>query len=359
MRDRNELTRPAFAGIASYRPDSSNASIDLSDNTNRWGSPPAAIRALRETNASLARYPDCYSAPLCALLADYAGVDVANIIVGAGSDDVLDAAIRAFGDQRDVLSFARPSFQMVPVFARMNGLRVASIPFAANGDVDVDALLASDPAIAYVCSPNNPTGLPIPRATLERIVERANGIVIIDEAYAEFAGTSVVDLVARSPRLLVVRTLSKAWGLAGLRVGYGIAQPSLVSEIEKSRGPFTVSAPSERCAAAAVAEDHAWMRGRAAAAVDSRDRLLDALRARGYAPLDSAANFVLLPLLGAQAAAAALRMRGIAVRVFESLDMPNPAIRDAGGSALRISVGPWPEMDALLEGLDAWKAACV
>jgi histidinol-phosphate aminotransferase len=278
--------------------------------------------------------------------------------VGAGSDDVLDAAIRAFGDQGESLSYARPSFQMVPVFARMNGLCVASTPFAANGDVDVDALLANDPAIAYVCSPNNPTGLPIPRATLERIVERAKGIVIIDEAYAEFAGTSVIDLVERSPLVVVVRTLSKAWGLAALRVGYGIAQPSLVSEIEKSRGPFTVSAPSERCAAAAIAEDGAWMRERVVTANESRDRLLGALRARGCAPLDSAANFVLLPLASAQAAAAALRGRGIAVRVFESLDMPNRAIRDAGGSALRISVGPWPEMEALLDGLDAWRAAC-
>ena len=358
MRDRTELTRPAFAGIASYRPDDSGASIDLSDNTNRWGSPPAAIRELQQTNASLARYPNCYSAPLRALLADYIGVDAANIIVGAGSDDVLDAAIRAFGDHGELLSFARPSFQMVPVFARMNGLRVASTSFAANGDIDVDALLVDDPSIAYVCSPNNPTGLPIPRTTLERIVERARGIVLVDEAYAEFAGTSVIDLVARSPRLVVVRTLSKAWGLAGLRVGYGIAQPLLVSEIEKSRGPFTVSAPSERCAAAAVAEDRAWMRARAAAAVESRDRLLDALRARDYAPLDSAANFVLLPLLAARAAGAALRARGIAVRVFESLDMPNPTILGAGGSALRISVGPWPEMHALLEGLDAWRAAC-
>ena len=359
MRDRNELTRPAFAGIASYRPDDSGASIDLSDNTNRWGSPPAAIRELQQTRGSLARYPDCYSAPLRALLADYAGIDAENVMVGAGSDDVLDAAIRAFGDHGDLLSFARPSFQMVPAFARMNGLRVASTPFAEDGDVDVDALLAHGPAIAYVCSPNNPTGLPIPRATLERIIERANGIVIVDEAYAEFAGTSVLDLVGRSPRLLVVRTLSKAWGLAGLRVGYGIAQPTLVSEIEKSRGPFTVSAPSERCAAAAVAEDGAWMREHVAMAIESRDRLIRALRTRGYAPLDSAANFVLLPLLGAQAAAASLRARGIAVRVFESLDMPHHAIRDAGGNALRISVGPPPEMDALLDGLDAWRSACV
>lgn len=358
MTRRNDFARPAFAGIAPYRPDESGATIDLSDNTNRWGAPPAAIRELQRGTASPARYPDCYSAPLRSVLADYVGVDEANIVVGAGSDDVLDAAIRAFGDHDDLLSFARPSFPMVPTFARMNGVRVVSTPFAGNGDVDVDALLTDDPAIAYVCSPNNPTGLLIPRATIERLIERANGIVIVDEAYAEFAGVSIVELVARSPRLLVVRTLSKAWGLAGLRVGYGIAQPSLIRDIEKSRGPFTVSNPSERAAAAAVAEDRAWMREQVAAAISSRDRLIDVLRTRGFTPLNSASNFVLLPLADGRAAAAALRERGIAVRVFESLDISHPDVREAGGSALRISVGPWPEMEAVLDGLDAWKATC-
>jgi histidinol-phosphate aminotransferase len=358
MSKRQGLTRAGLTGIAPYRPDESGASVDLSDNTNRWGAPPAAVRELRDATTSLARYPDCYSAPLRAILADYIGVDEANVIVGAGSDNVLDAAIRAFGDHGDTLSFARPSFPMVAAFARMNGLRVVSTPFAANGDVDIDALLTDDPAIAYVCSPNNPTGLPIPRPTLERIVDRANGVVIIDEAYAEFAGTSVVDLVAQSPRLLVARTLSKAWGLAGLRVGYGIAQPSLLAEIEKSRGPFTVSQPSERAAAAAVAEDRAWLREQTAAAVASRGRFLDALRSRGYAPLDSAANFVLLPLADAVRAAGTLRSHGIAVRVLESLDMQGDAIRHAGGNALRISIGPWSEMEAVLGGLDAWKAKC-
>ncbi len=358
MMRRNELARPAFAGIAAYRPDDSGAAIDLSDNTNRWGAPPAARRELSALGASLARYPECYSAPLRDVLAGYVGVAPESVVVGAGSDDILDATIRAFGDAGDLLSFARPSFQMVPQFARMNGLGVKSIPFAADGDVDIDGLIANDPAIVYVCSPNNPTGLPIPRATLERLVERVPGIVVIDEAYAEFAGTTVVDLVARSPRLLVARTLSKAWGLAGLRVGYGIAQPALVREIEKSRGPFTVSAPSERAAAAAVAEDRAWMQECLAAAIDCRDRLIAALRRRAYEPLDSASNFVFLPLRDARDASAALRGRGIAVRVFESVDIPHDAIRGAGGSALRISVGPWPEMEALLDGLDAWRAAC-
>lgn len=358
MTRRTDLTRAAFAGIASYRPDDAGAAIDLSDNTNRWGAPPAAVRELARWSASLARYPDCYSAPLRDVLADYVGVAPNGIVVGAGSDDILDATIRAYGDAGDLLAFARPSFQMVPLFARMNGLRVVSVPFEEDGDLDVDVLLAEDPAVAYVCSPNNPTGLLVPRATLERVIAEATGIVIVDEAYAEFAGTSVIDLISRTPRLLVVRTLSKAWGLAGLRVGYGVAQPALIGEIEKSRGPFTVSAPSERAVAAAVAEDRVWMRERAGDAIVSRDRLLSVLRERGYAPLDSASNFVLLPLRDARSAAVALRARGVAVRVFEGVDIRSDAVRDADGSALRISVGPWPEMEALLEGLDAWRAAC-
>jgi histidinol-phosphate aminotransferase len=352
------ITRSTLADIVAYQPDETPIAIDLSDNTNRFGAPPAAVRELSGAASTLARYPSCYSTPLRDALAAYMGVDASNIIVGAGSDNVLDAAIRAFGEPDDVLAFVRPTFQMVPVFARVNGLRVASVAFDAAGDVDVDALLADDPRLVYVCSPNNPTGLAIPRATLERIVARAHGVVIVDEAYAEFSGTSVVDLVASAPRLLVVRTLSKAWGLAGLRTGYGIAQPSIIEAIEKSRGPFTVAGPSERAAAAAVIENVQWMRDHAALAVANRDRFIAALRDLGFAPLPSAANFVFVPIFDARGAAAAAHERGVAIRVFEALDFPNDALRAAGGNGVRISIGQWDEVETLLAALGDWKTSC-
>ena len=352
-------TRAAIDGITAYKPDRTPVAIDLSDNTNRWGAPPAAVRELGRIASVSARYPDAYSETLGAALAKYADVGTECVIVGAGSDNVLDAAIRAFGEAGDTLAYASPSFQMVPVFARVNGLRVDSIPFTALGDVDADALLAGRPAVVYLCSPNNPTGLPIPRATVERVLERAPGVVIVDEAYFEFSGSTVVDLIQRSPRLLVVRTLSKAWGLAGLRIGYGIGQPALISAIERSRGPYTVALPSERAAAAAVAEDREWMMRNVSATVESRESFARALTARGWEPLPSAANFVLVPAVDAAACASAVRAAGIAVRHFAGLDFPHATFRAARGNALRISIGPPAEMEALLAALDDWKVSCV
>jgi histidinol-phosphate aminotransferase len=351
-------TRSAIEGIAPYKPDRAPVAIDLSDNTNRWGAPPAAVRELGRIASVSARYPDAYSESLVGALATYAGVDPECVVVGAGSDNVLDAAIRAFGEAGDALAYASPSFQMVPVFARVNGLRADAIPFTASGDVDVDALLAGEPAIVYLCSPNNPTGLPIPRATIESVIERAPGLVIVDEAYFEFNGSTIVDLVRGSPRLLVVRTLSKAWGLAGLRIGYGIAQPALIGAIEASRGPYTVALPSERAAGAALAEDREWMMRNVAAAVENRETFSRDLAARGWTPLASASNFVLVPAPDAAAIASALRAAGIAVRHFTGLDFPHATLRAARGNALRISIGPREEMDALLAALDAWKASC-
>lgn len=350
--------RAGFDGIAAYKPDRTPVATDLSDNTNRWGAPPAAVRELGRVASLSARYPDAYSETLRDELANYAGVETTNVVVGAGSDNVLDAAIRAFGEPGDVLAYASPSFQMVPVFARVNALRVNAVPFTAAGDIDVDALLAGEPAVVYLCSPNNPTGMLIPRGTIERVVERAPGLVVVDEAYFEFSGSTAVDLLSRSPRLLVVRTLSKAWGLAGLRIGYGIGHGALIKEIEISRGPYTVALPSERAAAAALHADRRWMADKAAAAVESRERLAQALAGRGWAPLPSASNFVLLPMAEARACAIAVRSAGIAIRAFAGLDFPNAAVRAANGNALRISVGPQAEMDELLAALDAWSASC-
>ncbi|MDB4878112.1 MAG: hisD [Gemmatimonadetes bacterium] len=357
-------TRAAFRDVQLYTPDRGAVAIDLSDNTNRWGAPPAALRELRASpESALARYPDVYAASLKEALAAYVRADCptvspAMIVTDCGSDDVLDSAIRAFAESGDRLAMLQPSFPMVPLFARMNGLSVDPIPLNASYDLDVDRLLAGDPAIVYLCSPNNPTGTIVPRATIEAVIARARGVVIVDEAYVEFSGASVVDLVARSPRLLVVRTLSKAFGLAGLRVGYGIGNATLIAEVEKSRGPYKVSAASERAAVAALTEDLDWVRARVADAVTNRATLVTALRERGLDVLPSASNFLLAPMKDARGIARGMRDRGVAVRAFSDLHCDIPALQFTNGSALRISVGPWPELEAALAAFDEARAAC-
>jgi len=143
--------------------------------------------------------------------------------------------------------------------------------------------------------------------------------------------------------VLVVRTLSKAFGLAGLRVVYAIGQPATVMEVEKSRGPYKVNAIAEHVAVTALREDRAWVDEHIRLAVELRERLAEALRAMGLVPMPSAANFVCVPVAGAVEVGQALRARGVAVRPFPAL----PHV----GDALRISVGPWPELSRLLAAL--------
>jgi histidinol-phosphate aminotransferase len=337
------LARNALRDMKAYSPDA-DCAIDLSDNTNLWGSPPAAMRTLAEmSSASVARYPEGHSQTLKAALARYVGTSPDRIVVGCGSDDVLESTIRACAEPGERLAFMDPSFVMIPAFARVHGLDVVRIPLAPGYGPDVARFVATDAAVSYLCSPNNPTGVPIDRRDVEAIVDGTTGAVIVDEAYAEFAGSSFVDLVERCERVVIARTLSKAFGLAGLRVGYAIASPRLVAEIEKARGPFKVGGPSERAALAALNEDLEWVSARVADAIECRERLIGALREAGLAPLPSASNFVLVPVAKARDFAKRLRARGVAVRPFAAL----PTI----GDALRITVGPWPTMETLMTNL--------
>ena len=359
---RSLRTRSAIACLPLYADDenASQYAIDLGDNTNLWGMPPAAEQALRELpGAVLSRYPSPYSEPLKAALLAHVGCPNAGIVTGCGSDDVIDLAMRAFGAPGDSIAFPSPTFSMIPVFARINGLAPMAIPLrdADSGyDVDAERLAESGAAIIYLCSPNNPTGTTMSRAGLEYILERSRGIVVLDEAYAEFAAASHVDLIAGSDRLLVTRTLSKAFGLAGLRIGYGIGDPQLVSIVERARGPYKVTVAAERATLAALsarADGREWVRSHAALACKHRDRFAEGLRRIGLAPLPSDANFVLVPTKRASALAAHLRAAGIRVRVFTELPSQIAAFATAEGKALRISVGPWEMMERALTALAA------
>ena len=327
---------PAVAG----RP----GAIDLSDNTNLWGTPPAAACALRSApSGDVARYPAVQAAGLVGALAEYLGVGPDRIVTGCGSDDVLDSAMRALGEPGDAVAYLDPPFTMIPVFARLNRLVPIGVAPAGSADVDAKALLGTGARIIYLCSPNNPTGGMLDRAVIERIVAGAPGYVILDEAYAEYCGVSAVDLTRTAPRLLVTRTMSKAFGLAGLRIGYATGAPDLVAAVAASRGPYKVNALAERAAAAALSGDLAWVGARVAEVTELRARLGCELRRAGLEPLESAANFVLVPVAGGSAVAGRMRARGVTVRCFEAL----PGI----GDALRITVGPWPMLERCLGAL--------
>jgi histidinol-phosphate aminotransferase len=339
-----DLGRADYRSIPLYAPNRDPVEIDLSDNTNLWGVPPTAARVIHDAATSVVtRYPALYVNDLKCAIANYLGVTPDMIVTGCGSDDVLDSAIRAFGRENDVIAHPVPSFAMIPIFAKLNGLAPVAVPLTEAFDIDPEACLATRAKITYLCSPNNPTGTVLPPSTVERIVERTSGLVMIDEAYAEFADTNFLDLMRNTPNVLITRTFSKAFGLAGLRVGYAVGDPAVVAEVEKSRGPYKVNAIAERAAVAAMRDDREWVRVRVQEAIVNRNRLQESLVALGLSPLPSQANFVLVPVDDAVRIDRELRQRNVAVRPFVGL----PGI----GDALRISIGPWEMVERCLDAL--------
>src|SRR5512133_123569 len=335
-----EIARPSLREVPFYSPDATPRAVDLRDNANLWGAPPAALAALRSIDpTALSLYPGVSAGSLTDALAAFVGVASSEVAAGCGSDDLIDAAFRAVAEPGAVIAHPAPSFSMVPIFGRLNGLQPVAVPLTCDGAADADAMIATGARIIYLCSPNNPTGTVTPADVVRRIVRESSAIVILDGAYAEFA-PDLEDLIKEAPslgRLLVLRTFSKAWGVAGLRVGYAVGSAELVRAVRKSNGPYKVNAPAERAACVALAEDANWMRARAADAVASRECVTQALRTMGLAPLDSRGNFICVPVPDARALAARLAERGVAVRAFAGLPV--------FGDVLRVGMGPWRIMD--------------
>ena len=344
--------RSAYRHLSTYDPARPALPLDLSANTNLWGPCPAARTALVEADPT--RYPTPYADALKAALADAWCVEPPQVTTGCGSDDVLDSTIRAFCEPGARVAFPWPTFGMTGEFARMNAAHAVPVATAHDGMLDdaaLDALAAAD--VAYLCRPNNPTGGMVPREDVVELLRRARGLIVVDEAYGEFAGESLLPDVLASGRGVVLRTFSKAYGLAGLRVGYALGPAALVRAIEISRGPYKVGALAERAAVAALRDGGDWVAEVVHATATNRSRLTAELRARGLRVAPSEGNFILF----AQGAAtgivpdwagglkAALAERGVGVRAFPELP--------GSGDAIRVTVGPWPSMQSFLAALDA------
>ena len=338
--------RAGFEALSVYDGAVGACSIDLSDNTNLWGMPPSAKKSLEEfVFADITKYPSAYTAELKESLARYVGVEKSMIVTGCGSDDVLDSAIRAFGNSGGSLACCDPTFSMIPILSRINGLAVATTSFDADGDISVDSFLTTRADIIYICSPNNPTGSSASMERIETIADEFDGLVIVDQAYAEYSPNSLTHLVTRYSNVLITRTMSKAFGMAGLRIGYAIGNPALVGEVEKSRGPYKVGALGSAAALAALENDLPWIRNVVDETLSVRARFVSRVESLGFKPLPSDANFVLLPMENAVAVARRMFQAGVGVRAFSNL----PGI----GDALRVTMAPWQMLEEFFAALGA------
>ena len=341
--------RDDYQPLRPYDPGRDPVPVDLSDNTNLWGPHPAAMEVVRVAQGPLiSRYPTVYGSDLKGAVSQRFGIPVEAVATGCGSDDLLDSVFRAAAVPPGRMSFPTPSFSMVSIFARMNGLKASPVPWR-KAEADPARLLLGEPDLVYICRPNNPTGGSLARDWILGLLALGGPegpLVVLDEAYADFAEDSFLTHAPSTDRLLVLRTFSKLYGMAGLRVGYAVGPPPLIQEVEKARGPYKVTRLAERAAVAALQDSSDWVDRTLGETLANRERLARELARRGLETLPSSANFLLVPVDPASAAEVnrALRDRGVAVRPFPGL----PEV----GDALRITIGPWDLMTRFLEALD-------
>ena len=318
--------------------------IKLDANENAYGPSPKVIEALASYRGYHI-YPDPEQRRLRAALAAYAGCEPRQLIAGAGSDELIELAIRLFVPSGEAVLNFPPTFGMYTFLADTLGERAINVTRRPNHSLDLDAALeaAKGARLIFAVSPNNPTGTALTRTELDALL--STGLpVVVDEAYAEFAGESYVGLVGKTPNLLVIRTLSKWAGLAGLRIGYLIADPDVIDLAMRVRQPYSVNVAAEVATLASL-EDLPLLQQRIDAIVGERARLQTLLAALpGFEVTPSCANFVLCRLQGIEArdVHAQLTQRGIMVRYFDTPLLQNH---------LRISVGRPEQTDALMAAL--------
>jgi len=343
--------RPEVRALPRYHFEAREAAIKL-DQNEAPDDVPAEIRAAANDRLqALAwnRYPAMHDDDLAARFAARHGWVADGVVVSAGSNVLIQALVILSGIGRDVLTL-EPSFSLYALQARLFGSRLRSVPLGDGGDpfplASLQTILAEGSGVAFIPVPLAPTGEGVPMAAVEALARSAapGWTLVIDEAYAEFAHIDHQAVASRHPNLVRLRTLSKAFGAAGTRIGYALAHPELAAELRKVLLPFSVSSV-QAAVAHALLDRPEVVEARVALIIAERARLTAALRARGVAVRESVANFLMLQVEDAGAVHEALWRQGVLVRRQDHL----PGL--AGG--LRVSIGGHAENEALLAAWDA------
>ncbi len=318
--------------------------LRMDANTNLLGPNPVVERALAAgASNGLNHYPSGTSDDLREAIAAEFGVTSGEVIVGDGSDEVLDTVTKAFLDAGDVVAIPSPSFVMYAFYGRINFGRVVEVPLRPDFGLDADRVLATRAKITFLASPNNPTGNRLDG--IEQVIRGSKGLVVVDEAYAEFCGQDFARRTREFENVIVSRTFSKSHGLAGLRVGFGIGPRALIDRLMAVKTPFTVGTMPERIAIAALA-DRTYGEASRAMIASERPWLSEALRRIGMRPCPTDANFVLVDA-GAPARPIVQRLRERKILVRDMSDFPGLA------NFFRTTIGRREDNERLLEGLRA------
>lgn len=343
---RDSFFRPHIDRMAGYVPGEQprdTGVLKLNTNENPYPPSPRAYEAIAATlDDRLRRYPDPMGSAFRQAAARLHGVEPEMILAGNGSDDLLTIITRAFAGPGDLLVYPSPSYILYRTLAELQDARVAEVPFGADWSLDPEAFALPGAKLAFVANPNSPSGTTLAPDQVARLAERLECPLVVDEAYADFAASDCVSLVASHPNVIVTRTFSKGYSLAGLRLGYLIARPEIIAGLVKVKDSYNCDSLSLAGATAAL-EDRDYLTQTRGKILATRRRLTDAVRALGYHVPESQANFVWCT--GGPPAAKvyeALKAQKILVRL-----MRYPGHADG----LRITVGTDAEIDRLLEAL--------
>jgi len=344
--DRLPFIRPTIRALAGYQPGEQpreRTFIKLNTNENPYPPSPKVLEAIRSCATDDVRlYPDPMANALRDKAAAVYGLSRDQVLAGNGSDDLLAIIIRACIDPGDRVVYPFATYSLYDTLVAIGGGEIVHVPFTPDFSLPA-GIAEADGRVTFICNPNSPSGT---AATLEEIADlsaRLRGLVVVDEAYVDFAAGSALPLLRERRNVVILRTFSKSFSLAGLRIGLAFGAPDVIAELAKVKDSYNLTRVSIAAAVAAL-DDYEWMQTHVRRVCDTRERLIAALRDLRFEVPPSQANFLLArrPGENLQGLFSSLKERRILVRYFAT-----PELSDA----LRITVGTDEEIDALLAAL--------
>ncbi len=325
-------------------------------NTNENPYPPSGrvVEALIEAIPRLRLYPEATSGELRAALSGLHGVNPAEVIIGNGSDDLLNLLTRCFGGPGATVGWTVPSYSLYQVVAAMNMAEGVKVSFDRAIRLDPEAIVATGSALFFLTSPNAPTGVSFPMDGLREILDHMTGVLVVDEAYVDFGGETAIPLLREYENLIVVRTFSKSRSLAGARVGYALSSAAVIGLLDRVRDVYNVDRLAQAAALAAL-QDPDYFETTRGRIIATRERVREGLDALGWFTYPSAANFLFTEPRDSGGGSGA----EVAADLFDHLRACRILVRYFPGhpltcSFIRVSIGTDLEMDAFLAAAKTW-----
>ncbi len=354
--DLEALTRPHINALTPYQPGEQPQGSDwvkLNTNENPYPASPKVAAAIAAEVGKLRLYPEPFSLKLREAIGQRHGLDAANVIIGNGSDDILNLITTAFAKDPGV-GHTVPSYSLYPVVVGMADSRMIDVPFSREMKLYPQDIAAAEASVFFLTSPNAPTGVGFSRSTIRAVLEAIDGFLVVDEAYIDYGGETAIPLLQEFKNLIVVRTFSKSYGLAGLRVGFAVAVPEVISMLDRVRDVYNVDRLAQAGALAAFEDEH-YFSERRADVISTRGRVAETFAKWGWFTYPSQTNFLFTeprkPGSGPDAATA--------LSLFEHLKRSRILIRyfpkhPLTCTFIRVSIGTDEQMDRFLQATEQW-----